>query len=147
MLALLGGRRRRRAGLHQLREAEDRVERRAQLVAHAGQEIRFREVGLFRGGHGLVQLRFDALAHGIVGADQQVADDVAVVVAQRRDRHDRRKAAAVLADIGQFVDVLDPARGLESQRLEARRDRGGELEAQAPGRAPSLPADRGCRSG
>ena len=32
---------------------------------------------------------FDLLAHRIVGADQQVADDVAVVVAQRRDRHDR----------------------------------------------------------
>jgi hypothetical protein len=33
-------------GFHQLGEAEDRVERRAQLVAHAGEEIRFREVGL-----------------------------------------------------------------------------------------------------
>ena len=91
-----------------------------------------RAIGLLRGGHGLVQFRFDALAHGIVGADQQVADDVAVVVAQRRDRHDRRKAAAVLADVGQLVDVLDPARGLERQRLEARRDGGGELERSAP---------------
>jgi len=29
-------------------EADDGIERRAQLVAHAGKEIRFREVGLFR---------------------------------------------------------------------------------------------------
>jgi hypothetical protein len=58
-----------------------------------------------------------------------------VVVAQRRDRDDRRKAAAVLADVGQFVDVLDAARGLEGQRLEARRDRRRELEAQARARA------------
>ena len=55
------------------------------------------------------------------------------VVAQRRDRHDRRKAAAVLADVGQLVDVLDAARGLEDQRLEARRDRRAELDAQRLG--------------
>jgi hypothetical protein len=38
-------------------------------------KVRFREVGLFAHGHGVVQLQFDLLAHGIVGADQQVADD------------------------------------------------------------------------
>ena len=68
----------------------------------------------------LLQFQLDLLAHGIVGADQQVADDVAVIVAQRRDRHDGRKAAAILADVGQFVDVLDAARRLEGQGLEAR---------------------------
>ena len=78
----------------------------------------------------LLLLCFDLLARGIVGADQQIADDAVLIVAQRRDRHDRRKAAAVLADVGQFVDVLDPARGLEDQCLEARRNRGAELEAQ-----------------
>ena len=55
--SLLRGRRRRRAGFHELGETEDRVERRAQFVAHAGEEIRFRAVGLLRGGHGLVQFR------------------------------------------------------------------------------------------
>ena len=54
-------------------------------------------------------------------------------VAQRRDRDDRREAAAVLADVGQLVDVLDAARGLEDQGLEARRDRGCELDAQRLG--------------
>ncbi len=54
-------------------------------------------------------------------------------VAQRRDRHDRREAAAVLADVGQLVDVLDAARGLEHQRLEARRDRRAELDAERLG--------------
>ena len=62
----------------------------------------------------------------------------AVVVAQRRDRHDRREAAAVLADVGQLVDVLDLARGLEGQRLEARRDRGPELECQGLGPLPDF---------
>ena len=56
-----------------------------------------------------------------------------LIVAKRRDRDDCRKTAAVLADVGQLVDVLDPARGLEDQRLEARRDRGGEFQAQRRG--------------
>ena len=40
------------------------------------------------------------------------------------------KAAAVLADVSQFVDVLDSARGLEDQGLKARSDGGSELDAQ-----------------
>ena len=82
---------------------------------------------------GLEQRLFRLLARGVVGADQQVADDGVLRVAQRRDRHHRRKAAPVLADIGQLVDVLDAARGLEDQRLERRRNRDGELDAQRPG--------------
>src|SRR6185295_19571582 len=39
--SLLGDRWRRRSGFHELGETENRTERRAQLVAHAGQEIRF----------------------------------------------------------------------------------------------------------
>ena len=85
------------------------------------------------------------LAGRIVGADQQIADDRARVVAQRRDRHDRRKAAAVLADIGQLIDVFDAARGLEDQRLEPRRDGGGEFHGSGLSRARSLPAGRRCR--
>ena len=59
-------------------------------------------------------------------------------VAQRRDGHHRRKAAAILADVGQLVDILDPARGLEHQGLEARRDRGSELDAQRFGARDQL---------
>ena len=43
-------------GLHQLGEAEDRIERAAQLMAHAGKEIRFREVGFLRRRLGALQL-------------------------------------------------------------------------------------------
>jgi hypothetical protein len=46
----LGGCRRRGVGVDELGETQDRIERRAKLVAHAGKEIRFREVGLFRRG-------------------------------------------------------------------------------------------------
>ena len=88
---------------------------------------------------------FNQLARGIVGADQQIADDASLRVAQCGDRDHRREAAAVLAEIGQFVDVLDPARRLEDQRLEARRDRGCRARRSAPWRARSLPADRKYR--
>jgi len=81
----------------------------------------------------LEQRLFRLLAGAVVGADQQIADDPVPLVAQRRDRHDGGKAAAVLADVGQFVDILDPARGLEHQCLEARRDQGSELQAQGFG--------------
>ncbi len=54
-------------------------------------------------------------------------------VAQRRDRNHRREPAAVFAEIGQLVDILDPARRLEDQGLEARVDRSAEFEAQRLG--------------
>jgi len=67
---------------------------------------------------------FRLLTRRIIGTDQQIADDGVLRVAQRRDRHNGRKAAPVLADVGQFVDVLDAAGSLEDQGLETRRDRG-----------------------
>jgi len=42
-------------GLQQLGETEDRIERAAKLMAHAGKEIRFREIGFFRRGLGALQ--------------------------------------------------------------------------------------------
>ena len=52
----LGRRWRRGIGIDELGETEDRIERRAKLMAHAGKEIRFREVGFFRRGFGSLQL-------------------------------------------------------------------------------------------
>src|ERR1700691_4789265 len=76
---------------------------------------------------------FGLLAGGIVGADQQIADDSAEIVAQCGNRHDRRKAAAIFTDVSQLVNVFDAARGLEDQRLEARRNRGCQFDAQCFG--------------
>ena len=78
----------------------------------------------------LALLRFDQLARGIVGADQQISNDGILRVTQRGDGHHRRQPRAILAHIGQFIDVLDPARGLEHQRLEARRDHRAKLGAE-----------------
>jgi hypothetical protein len=81
-------------------------------------------------GTGLGQRLLGELARGVVRADQEVADDGALRVAQGRDGDDRGKTASVLADIGELIDVLDPARRLEHQSLEARRDGGRELGAE-----------------
>ena len=43
---------------------------------------------------------FGLLSGGVVGADEQVADDVFVCVAQGGDGDDGRDAAAILADVG-----------------------------------------------
>ena len=102
-------------------------------MAHIGKEIRFRPVGFLRDGHGVVQFRFDLLARGVVGADQQVADDFVPRVAQRRDGHHVREPAPILAEVRELVDVLDAAGSLEDQRFEPRLDRGSEFEAQCLG--------------
>ena len=77
--------------------------------------------------------RLHLIARRIVGSGQQVANDPALPVAQRRDRHRGRKAAAVLADVGQLVHVFDAARCLEHQRLETRGDGDAQLAAQHHG--------------
>ena len=81
----------------------------------------------------LLPLFFDLFARGVVRPDQQIADNGVLRVAQGGDRDDRREAAAVLADVGQFVDVLDAAGGLEDQGLEAGCNRRGQLDAQGLG--------------
>ena len=70
------------------------------------------------------------LSDGVVGAYQQVADDGVLGVAQGRDGDDRGETAAVLAYVGQFVDVFDPPGRFEHQRFESRRDGSRKLEAQ-----------------
>src|SRR5665213_2293545 len=86
----------------------------------------------------LFLLGFDQLARAVVGANQQIADDGVLRVAQCGDGHHRREPAPILADVGQFVDILDAARGLEDQRLEAWCDRGCELDAQRLGTRDQL---------
>ena len=54
-------------------------------------------------------LGLDLLTCGVVGSDQQVADDPVIDVAQGGHRHHGREPAAVLADVGELVDVLDAA--------------------------------------
>ncbi len=82
---------------------------------------------------------FNQLACGIVGADQQIADDGSHRVAQCGDRDHGREPAAVLPEVGQLVDILDPARRLEDQSFEARRYRGCEFDAQRLGARDHFP--------
>ena len=70
------------------------------------------------------------LARCIVGANQQVADNTGLLVAQRGNRHHGRKPTAVFTDIGQLVDVFNAARSLEHQRFETRRNGSAKLQGQ-----------------
>ena len=80
-------------------------------------------------------LGLDGLARGIVGADQQVADDRLIGVAQGGHRDDGGQSAAVLADIGQFIDIFDATRRLENQGFEPRSDGGFQFGTEPSWRA------------
>ena len=67
-------------------------------------------------------VRLGLFAGGVVGSNQQVPDCGTGWLPQCRYGHQCRKAAAVLADVSQFVDVLNAPRRLEDHRLEAGRD-------------------------
>ena len=84
-------------------------------------------------GSRLEQRFFRLLARRVVGADEEIADDGVLLVAQRRDRHHRGEPAPVLAEVGELVVVLDPVRRLEHEGLETGRNRRGELHAQRRG--------------
>ena len=85
---------------------------------------------------------FLLLTRGVIGADQQISDDGFCAVAQRGHRHHCREAAAILANIGQLIDIFYPARGLEYQCLDARCDRCIELKTQ-----DGCARDQLCRGG
>ena len=67
-----------------LREAEDGVERRAQLVAHVGQELGFGAVRLLGLVLGLGQRHLELVLVGDVEADAHDHGDVAFGIGQRR---------------------------------------------------------------
>jgi hypothetical protein len=86
----------------------------------------------------LLLLLLYLLSGGVVGANQEIADDGASIVAERRDGHDRGEAAAILAYVGQLIDVLDCAGRLEDHGVEAGRDCRAELCTQCTGARDEL---------
>ena len=89
--------------------ADDRVERRTQLVAHVGEERALGAVGALGRLLGAAQLLLGALALGDVPGD---ADEQAVaVVAHLADAEVERKARAVGAAAGQLTPVAGTERG------------------------------------
>ena len=53
------------------------------------------------------------LTRSVVGTDKQITDDDVLCITQRRNRHDRREAAAILTNVGKLVYILDTTRSLE----------------------------------
>ncbi len=87
VVALRGTRRRRDVVEHELRVAADRVERRAQLVAHHGEERGLRLVGLTRVGERHVERGGELLLLLDVGIAPEPLDDASVVSTQRIGAH------------------------------------------------------------
>ena len=135
--SLLVGQVAHQAILEHLGEADDGIQRGPQLVRHVGEERRLHAARLLQFDVLLLQRRLELrtlvlclLARRVVGADQQVSDDGILRVAQRRHGEHHGEPAPVLADLRQLVNILDPARRLEDQRLEPRRDRCAELDVR-----------------
>ena len=102
----------------ELRPAEDRVERRAQLVRERGEELVLHaahSLGLGAGGafgrEELLSFFDELLIFGNVAGDFRGADDVAGSVVDGRDRDRDVDAAAVFADADGFemIDAFAPA--------------------------------------
>ena len=114
---LLRIRSRRRGRLHQLREAEDRIEWTAELMAHARKKVRLREVGLFCGQLRDLQIDVGPLKRLLAelafrdvpsGRKHTLQNPVSVVEGRGVVGHVRRLAIAVAH--GQLVvgDLLFP---------------------------------------
>ena len=106
----LGRRGRRGIGIDQLGETEDGVERGAELMAHAGKEIRFREVGFFRRGFGplqfdviLLQRVLEALALGDIARRGEYSLQLPVAVVERGRVVGDHGFLAIAGARGQFV--------------------------------------------
>src|ERR1019366_5547021 len=76
---------------------------------------------------------FGLFAGGVVGADEQVADDGGGVIAQGGNRDDGGQAGAGLGRPGQFVNVFHAARGFEDEGFVAGGDGGIQFEAEGFG--------------
>src|SRR5450759_3612711 len=112
--------------LHQLRETEDRIDRAAKLMAHAGKEIRFREVGYLRGGFGALKLDDRFLERLLVAfALRDVSSDCDVlkrftVLAQVR--HDGRVHPVEGAVLGFVLDHAFPHSAIADRLPDASNE-------------------------
>ena len=110
---LLVGRGHGRVGLHELRKAENGIERRAQFMAHAREEVRLRQVGLLRGVLGVLELRQTILDLGkllldllielldlLLGHHQTVLVELPLLLTDLSAAERRRRARAALALVG-----------------------------------------------
>ena len=111
---LLRGRRRRGVGLHQLGEPEDRIERRAKLMAHAGKEIGLGEVGLLRRALGHGQCFLDLPALGQVAGQLGEPARIARRISNGGEDDVRPEGRAVLA----YAPTLDLESSLVRRRVQ-----------------------------
>ena len=115
----------RRLELHQLAEAENGVQRRAQLVAHARQELALRAAGRFGRFARGPQRGFRLATLGDVANDARRPDECAVMVARRTSMDFDPARRAGLRHIARFVTTV------VRRAVDERRD---SLASHTPGR-------------
>ncbi|MCY1510711.1 hypothetical protein D9M68_450990 [compost metagenome] len=116
VLALVGGE---GGARQQLGDAQHGVHRRADLVAHAGDEFAFRPAGNFRAFHGVAQLLCRFLLPADVLGNAEKADDLLGRVAHGGDGELHREPRAILAHVGPFARFGTTLAGYGDQHLEA----------------------------
>ena len=121
--------------LQQLREAEHRVQRRAQLVAHAREELRL-GLALALGEHRLLARQLGVLGLGDVPVDADAAQRPAVIALdQRRARGEPAPAAVRQAD-------AELVGGGLRRRVRRRAGRRARAAGRRDGPSPSAPRGR-----
>jgi len=96
---------------HELRVADDRVHRRAELVAHRGEELALEAVRAFE----------------LQVVDAQLADEVGVLVRDRDQTGDRAQSPRL--GVGELALIVE-VRGEKSDRAAARGERNVRDESQ-----------------
>ena len=92
--------------LQHLGEAEDRIEGRAQLVAHIGEELRFGEVGGLGGGFCFVHGSFGQNLLGDVAGRSAIAEKPPRLI-EERVAADRNHAFGIVADLACIDKVTE----------------------------------------
>ncbi len=111
------------AALKQVQHAQDGVHRRADFVAHVGQEIGLGLVGALGRIHCQAQLFFVQLLLGEIHRHAEIADHLVVVVAQGAQGQQHRQAAPVMADVGPLAGVAATQAGERGDRFQRLRHR------------------------
>ncbi len=109
------------AALKQVQHAQDGVHRRADFVAHVGQEIGLGLVGALGRIHRQAQLFFVQLLLGEIHRHAEIADHLVVVVAQGAQGQQHRQATPVMAHVGPLAGVAAPQAGERGDRFQRVR--------------------------
>ncbi|MCX7161600.1 MAG: hypothetical protein NT083_00925 [Rhodocyclales bacterium] len=123
---------------HQVRHADDAVHRRADFVAHVGEEVGLHARGFLRQFAGAAHFRIQRAAQADILQYAEVAADAAVEGTDRRGQQRAAELRAVFAREGPFAVVMCPQPDTGDQYLEIAADGNPLRRPRRPGRLEFL---------